>query len=216
MPSPSTSHRWSSRRAGCTREVSFCFLCFVDNFSLLLSSLAGEHIKNWRLRYFVLLEDGSLRGFKKKPEGGNYQDPMNDFTVRGCQIMKTDRPKPFIFIMRGLQWTSVIERTFQANNEQERSEWMAAIGMVTQSLPPLDVAVNDVEMAEEAKQDGTGLLDFFGGGGGKSAGRHPLHITSQQSHKGRRIQLDNFEYLKVLGKGTFGKVGGRVRGWLFI
>lgn len=81
---------------------------------------------------------------------------------------------------------------------------MAAIAMVSQSLPPLDVNV-DVEMAEEAKQDGnSGLLDFFGGG--KSGGRNPLHITSQQSHKGRKIQLDNFEYLKVLGKGTFGKV----------
>ena len=33
-----------------------------------------------------------------------------------------------------------------------------------------------------------------------------LHITSRESSRGRKIQLDDFEYLKVLGKGTFGKV----------
>ena len=178
-------------------------------------SNVGEHIKNWRLRYFILMDDGSLRGYKRKPENGNYADPMNDFTVRGCQIMKTDRPKPFMFIMRGLQWTSVIERTFQANDDAERTEWMQAIAMVSQSLPPLDMN-GDVEMADEAKQDSMGgaagssasastsssVLDFFG----SKSNRSNLHITSQQSNKGRKIQLDNFEYLKVLGKGTFGKV----------
>jgi hypothetical protein len=49
----------------------------------------GEHIKNWRQRYFVLLDDGSLLGFKHKPEPGiGLAEPLNNFTVKGCQIMK--------------------------------------------------------------------------------------------------------------------------------
>lgn len=83
--------------------------------------IIGEHIKNWRHRYFVLMEDGSLLGFKTKPEQSVLtSDPLNNFTVKGCQIMKADRPKPFTFIIRGLQWTTVIERTFHVESEKER------------------------------------------------------------------------------------------------
>lgn len=150
----------------------------------------GEHIKNWRPRYFVLFEDGSLRGFKKKPENGNYSDPINNFTVRNCQIMKTDRPRQFTFIIRGLQWTSVIERTFHANSGEERDLWCSAIANVAISLPPLEPST-DVEMNDARSSD---------------SHRNRLHITSRESSRGRRIQLDDFEYLKVIGKGTFGKV----------
>lgn len=78
----------------------------------------GEHFKNWRARYFLLLEDGSLIGYKSKPDVPT--DPLNNFTVKGCQIMSVDRPKPYTFIIRGLQWTSVIERTFHVDTERER------------------------------------------------------------------------------------------------
>lgn len=46
----------------------------------------GEHIRNWRQRYFVLFKDGALLGFKAKPEGGNFQEPLNDFTVKDVQV----------------------------------------------------------------------------------------------------------------------------------
>lgn len=42
----------------------------------------GEHIKNWRKRYFILRQDGSFLGFRAKPEHG-LTDPLNDFTVKG-------------------------------------------------------------------------------------------------------------------------------------
>lgn len=87
----------------------------------------GEHIKNWRPRYFILRDDGSLMGYKSKPDGTNPAEQLNNFTVRGCQIMSVDRPKPFTFIIRGLQWANVIERTFHVESERERQEWMEAI-----------------------------------------------------------------------------------------
>lgn len=79
----------------------------------------GEHIKNWRSRYFLLLDNGSLIGFKTKPDE-SMNDPLNNFTVKGCQIMSTDKPKPYTFIIRGLQWTTVIERMFHVESEHER------------------------------------------------------------------------------------------------
>lgn len=91
----------------------------------------GEHIKNWRSRYFVLRDDGTLVGFKAKPDpqmaAQTSTQPLNNFTVRGCQIMSVDRPKPYTFVIRGLQWTTVIERTFHVETEQEREDWVAAI-----------------------------------------------------------------------------------------
>ena len=43
---------------------------------------AGEHIKTWRSRYFVLLSNGDFFGFREKPESG-LSGPLNNFTVKG-------------------------------------------------------------------------------------------------------------------------------------
>jgi len=153
-------------------------------------SKRGEHIKNWRQRYFVLREDGSLIGFKAKPDNVTAAEPLNNFTVRGCQVLKFDKPKPFTFMLRGLQWTTVIERTFATETDQERNEWCDAIEHVSSLLAAQD---EDVEMMEaEPPHDAKGKK---------------LHIGSYtSSSRGRKITLDDFEFLKVLGKGTFGKV----------
>lgn len=81
----------------------------------------GEHIRNWRDRYFILFDNGDLVGFKTQPERNNYRDPLNKFTVRDCQIMAVDKPRPYVFTIRGLQWTTVIERNFAVDTEKERS-----------------------------------------------------------------------------------------------
>lgn len=52
-------------------------------------------------------------------------DPLNNFTVKGCQIMSVDRPKPYTFIIRGLQWTTVIERMFHVESEKERFVYLS-------------------------------------------------------------------------------------------
>lgn len=80
----------------------------------------GEHIRNWRDRYFILFDNGDLVGFKAQPERNNYRDPLNKFTVRDCQIMAVDKPRPYVFTIRGLQWTTVIERNFAVDTEEER------------------------------------------------------------------------------------------------
>ncbi|UYV78443.1 AKT3 [Cordylochernes scorpioides] len=69
-----------------------------------------------------------------------------------------------------------------------REEWVRAIELVATSLQD---SVSDVEMVDECNKEDE--LRF--------------NITYYNSStKGKRITLDNFEFLKVLGKGTFGKV----------
>ena len=43
----------------------------------------GEYIKNWRQRYFFLLDNGDLLGFKTKPLE-ELSNPLNNFTVQVC------------------------------------------------------------------------------------------------------------------------------------
>uniref|UniRef100_A0A0R3RIK0 PH domain-containing protein n=1 Tax=Elaeophora elaphi TaxID=1147741 RepID=A0A0R3RIK0_9BILA len=48
----------------------------------------GEHIKNWRPRYFVLFKNGALLGFRAKPDPDQpLPDPLNDFTVKNVQAV---------------------------------------------------------------------------------------------------------------------------------
>lgn len=87
----------------------------------------GEHIKNWRRRYFILRTDGSLVGYKNLPDAQVLTEPSNNFTVARCQIMSVVRPRPYTFIIRGLQLTTVIERMFYVETEHERTQWVDAI-----------------------------------------------------------------------------------------
>ncbi|XP_034233469.1 RAC serine/threonine-protein kinase [Thrips palmi] len=162
----------------------------------------GEHIKNWRPRYFYLLDNGSLIGFKNKPEGA-LGDPLNNFTVKGCQIMSLDRPKPYIFIIRGLQLTTVIERTFHAESDADREEWVAAIKGVSDNLADSQ----DVEMMERASSINSGDSSIDGSAIDELSAKFSVQGTSSSNRSGKKkVTLENFEFLKVLGKGTFGKV----------
>lgn len=160
----------------------------------------GEHIKNWRSRYFILKDDGTLVGYKNRPDASYQAEPSNNFTVRGCQIMSVDRPRPFTFIIRGLQWTTVIERMFHVEEEKERQEWVEAIRSVANRLTEAEAyqagsqSNEDVEMASIAEDELlTEKFSVQGTSTGKISGR-------------KKVTLENFEFLKVLGKGTFGKV----------
>nr|QWX95776.1 serine/threonine kinase isoform A [Strongyloides stercoralis] len=212
----------------------------------------GEHIKNWRARYFILFNDGALLGFKQKPEISQYTDPLNDFTVRDVQLMKVERPKANSFIVRGLQWTTVIERMFHAENAQIREHWLTAIKQVSDKMKEKSKQMNDVEMMDcnnhndssipgvnhflqntqlftsvrlsdaEKMEEGNGSSITFSTNTKKNISNvvskdNSFIPTKQQiiendinnydiKNKKRKIGLEDFDFLKVLGKGTFGKV----------
>nr|XP_061791364.1 RAC-gamma serine/threonine-protein kinase-like isoform X3 [Nerophis lumbriciformis] len=148
----------------------------------------GEYIKNWRPRYFLLKTDGSFIGYKDKPQDSDLAYPLNNFSVAKCQLMKTERPKPNTFIIRCLQWTTVIERTFHVDTPDERDEWAEAIQMVAESL---------------AKQEEEGILCSPTS---QIENVNEEEMDTSISHYKRKVTMNDFDYLKLLGKGTFGKV----------
>lgn len=95
----------------------------------------GEHFRNWRPRYFILKDNGQFLGFRNKPTlDTDLADPLNNFTVRNCEIIMSNRPKPFTFSIRGLQMTTVVVRTFYVDTEEERRSWIQAIEQVKKKL----------------------------------------------------------------------------------
>ncbi|EMP37499.1 RAC-gamma serine/threonine-protein kinase [Chelonia mydas] len=104
-----------------------------------------------------------------------------------CQLMKTERPKPNTFIIRCLQWTTVIERTFHVDTPEEREEWTEAIQAVADRL----------QRQEEERMNcsPTSQIDNIG----------EEEMDASTTHHKRKT-MNDFDYLKLLGKGTFGKV----------
>ncbi|OWA51761.1 RAC-gamma serine/threonine-protein kinase [Hypsibius exemplaris] len=136
----------------------------------------GEHIKNWRPRYFILLSDGSLIGYKTTPEP-DLANPLNSFTVRDSQCMRSERPKANIFIVRGLQRTGSVERMFHAATAEERDSWCTAIEQTAKAVSSPAVILSKSQV-----------------------------FSIQDSGASTSMSLNDFEFLQLLGKGTFGKV----------
>uniref|UniRef100_A0A8V0XZZ7 non-specific serine/threonine protein kinase n=1 Tax=Gallus gallus TaxID=9031 RepID=A0A8V0XZZ7_CHICK len=152
----------------------------------------GEYIKTWRPRYFLLKSDGSFIGYKERPDSpDSASPPLNNFSVAECQLMKTERPRPNTFVIRCLQWTTVIERTFHVDSPEEREEWMRAIQTVANSL-------------KEQQQPGGDGGDCKCGTPGDNSGAEEMEVAVSKSRA--KATMNDFDYLKLLGKGTFGKV----------
>uniref|UniRef100_A0A2K6KHH6 non-specific serine/threonine protein kinase n=1 Tax=Rhinopithecus bieti TaxID=61621 RepID=A0A2K6KHH6_RHIBE len=148
-----------------------------------------EYIKTWRPRYFLLKNDGTFIGYKERPQDVDQREaPLNNFSVAQCQLMKTERPRPNTFIIRCLQWTTVIERTFHVETPEEREEWTTAIQTVADGL----------------KKHEEEMMDFRSGSPSDNSGAEEMEVSlAKPKH---RVTMNEFEYLKLLGKGTFGKV----------
>uniref|UniRef100_A0A4W3JUC8 non-specific serine/threonine protein kinase n=1 Tax=Callorhinchus milii TaxID=7868 RepID=A0A4W3JUC8_CALMI len=105
-----------------------------------------------------------------------------------CQLMKTERPRPNTFIIRCLQWTTVIERTFHVDTPEEREEWTEAIQTVADRLQKQEE--DRMNCSSSPNPDITGEDE----------------MDTSLSQPKRRVTMNDFDYLKLLGKGTFGKV----------
>lgn len=145
----------------------------------------GEYIKNWRARWFVLKSDGQFIGYRSKPAAGAPVDPLNNFKVERIHLAKNDKIKKNAFVLRCLQWTTFVERTFCVDTEAERKEWMEAIQQVADKI-----------LQQEYKGSSELSPSATGGNSTVNGGQDP------KSNK----KMEDFEMLKVLGKGTFGKV----------
>jgi hypothetical protein len=81
---------------------------------------SGEHIKTWRPRYFILLHDGHLYGYRKAPVLNDIQqeESLNKFQVIDCSVVRQDKIKKNAFVIHFNQMK--IERLFAASSEQDR------------------------------------------------------------------------------------------------
>ncbi|UJR25236.1 hypothetical protein I4U23_006588 [Adineta vaga] len=154
----------------------------------------GEHIKTWRPRYFILRHDGNLYGYRKPPVDNDSQqeEPLNKFQVIDCSVIRQDKIKQNAFIIHFNQMK--IERLFAASNQQDREEWITIIERINQQTTPhlqhqLQSSKIDYPMITNDNRDNT-----------------ENEYSSMNEVFTRRPQINDFEYLKILGRGTFGKV----------
>lgn len=187
----------------------------------------GEHIKNWRARYFVLMDDGSLLGFKQKPPPGQYRDPTNNFTVKGCNIVKVESATHFIFVIKGLSPDQEIERNFSAGNDHDRDSWCNAIMETAIRLPPNSTS-NSCNNSHLQIPNQTTTAMTHSAITNNNFSQNPNISQQQQQHQSmtnattpfnfgmggkleyvqqpKKMCLDDFNLIKLIGRGSWGKV----------
>ena len=76
------------------------------------------------------MDNGQFLGFRTKPSNDkDITDPENNFTIRNCTIFPDNKPKPFTFAIRLLHGTTIVERVFSVDSEQERLTEIVKLGV---------------------------------------------------------------------------------------
>ncbi|CAC70087.1 Serine/threonine-protein kinase akt-2 [Caenorhabditis elegans] len=172
----------------------------------------GEHIRNWRPRYFILFRDGTLLGFRSKPkEDQPLPEPLNNFMIRDAATVCLDKPRPNMFIVRCLQWTTVIERTFYADSADFRQMWIEAIQAVSSHNRLKENAGNTSMQEEDTNGNPSGESDVnMDATSTRSDNDFESTVMNidepEEVPRKNTVTMDDFDFLKVLGQGTFGKV----------
>ncbi|KAA0711595.1 RAC-alpha serine/threonine-protein kinase [Triplophysa tibetana] len=141
----------------------------------------GEYIKTWRPRYFLLKSDGTFIGYKERPQDvDQLETPLNNFSVARMSADE-DRTTQSQHIHHSLPAVDHCHRTHLPCGEPwER--WTKAIQAVADSLH---------------KQQEEEMID---------SSPDPMDMEMYLTKPRNKVTMDDFEYLKLLGKGTFGKV----------
>ena len=95
--------------------------------------------------------------------------------------MTSESPKPCGFALRGLYMNTVVERIFHTETEEDRAEWIRSIETVRNGLPGASPMVLPAIAVACEDQEMTGITE-------------------------KKVAMEDFELLKVLGRGAFGKV----------
>lgn len=154
----------------------------------------GEYIQTWRKRFFVLYSDGAFNGYREEPtsemiqySNGKFE---NTFTVKNSAVIAPGDSTKFV-VRCGQRangenlGNNFVERNFQAKSEVERDSWVNAIKAVNEQPADIHDRFSDMEIDEPDE--------------------YMSRLAQPQLYK-KKYTLDDFEKLKLVGKGTFGNV----------
>jgi RAC serine/threonine-protein kinase len=176
----------------------------------------GNYIRNWRPRWFKL-KDGILYYYKEPDE-----EATNFFVMAGARIQSFEK--------LGINCFEIImangdRRYIQANSKKERDEWIASLNTSAErkqrlvnsatsqggisNLQPLSptAAVAPVSLPPTSKDaPSAGPTSPQALNRKDDAPIGEVHLQHLNATRKKKISPDDFIFLKVLGKGNYGKV----------
>ncbi|CAH1787904.1 unnamed protein product [Owenia fusiformis] len=99
--------------------------------------LRGEYGKNFKPRYFILMDDGPFKGFIDV-QASLTQKPLINFFVEEYKIERTEKFRANTFIMRTFQQNMIIERIFSVESATERESWVETLLSVSRKVRELE------------------------------------------------------------------------------
>lgn len=166
----------------------------------------GEHLKFWSKRYLVLYDDGTLNGYKEQPSendvltlGGKLE---NRFTVKNVSIIRLDDGLNFKIRCRQQNPPSdnaSIERSFRAlssGGKTDRDSWCDSIERICAENRSHRSSMGSTDM----------IIDQQNPDQSVESTDIDMPMVPELQQASRRLTMDSFARIKVLGQGSFGHV----------